>query len=72
MIRKLSNVYSSWQEMIFRHMSAALNNPKARNSDINKLKSRYNFASINGGAKIIETRPSIKIGKSILDDAVDK
>lgn len=61
------------QESISRHLADAFAaKKKETNSEIDKLKSRYNFASINGGAKIIETRPSIKIGKSILDDNVDK
>jgi hypothetical protein len=69
---KIISTYQELEETVSKHISGAFNVKKGGNSDVDKLKSRFNFASINGGAKIIATRPSVKIGKSILDDNIDK
>jgi len=37
-----------------------------------KVESRYNFASILGGAKILEKNPDCLYDKSVLDDNPDK
>ena len=37
-----------------------------------KVESRYNFASILGGAKILEKNPDCLHDKSVLDDNPDK
>ena len=71
-INKIAELYEDFQESAMRHMSEAFNKKKEGGSDADKHKARYNFATINGGAKIIQTNPPVKLGKSILDDAVDK
>ena len=71
-VNKIAVLYEDFEESVLRHISEALNKKKEGSSEIDKHKARYNFASINGGAKIIQTKPSVKLGKSILDDAIDK
>jgi len=71
-VNKIAMLYEDFEESVLRHLSEAMNKKKEGSSEIDKHKARYNFASINGGAKIIQTKPSVKLGKSILDDAIDK
>jgi len=70
-VNKIAMLYEDFEESVLRHLSEAMNKKKEGSSEIDKHKARYNFASINGGAKIIQTKPSVKLGKSILDDAID-
>lgn len=64
---KLAPMFKVLQEQF-----SALNRQTESSNDIGKDKSRFNFASVNGGAKIVATKPSAKIGKAILVDDNDK
>lgn len=56
----------------FNKVFSPLNIKPEEGSKKEKLESRYNFASILGGAKILEKNPECLYDKSVLDDNPDK